>query len=231
MPRALPLLLAPLLLALPPPPPVRAQVQLRCDGTLLEARGSAERRRPARWLRLSLSLEAEAAGADAALALLQARLAAVREGLRALAVEELRVTSPHTWPRAEEPRRPAAVLAGLQVSGRVAPQRLQGLVRGVGSLPGVRLAPVTAEADPADAAAVRRELLQAAYRDARLQAGELAAVIGRPRLAPLELQVEGGGAIALRGAAAPAEAPPPFDPGELESPVSRLSLLVRFCAS
>lgn len=224
-------LLVPVLLLLPATPAARAQVQLRCDGTLLEARGAAERRRPARWLRVSLALEAEAETADGALQRLQSRLAAVRDGLRALAVEELRVSSPATWERAAEPGRPARVQASLQVSGRLEPARLQSLVRGVGSLAGVRLAPVVAEADAAAAEAGRRELLRAAYQDALAQAGVLAGVIGRPQLAPLEVQVDGGGPpIAMRAAAAPADGTPPFDPAELEQPLSRLSLLVRFCA-
>ena len=225
-------LLVPLLLAAGPGELAHGQVQRRCDGTLLEARGAAERRQPARWLRLSLGIEAEGATADAALASLQSRLAVVREGLRTLGVEELRVSSPQTWQRPAEGRRPGRVQAGLQVSGRVAPPRFQELVRGVGSLAGVRLAPVSAEADPAEAERLRRDLLRAAYRDALAQAGEVAAVIGRPLLSPLEVQLEGGGPpIALRAAAAPAaDGVPPFDPGELEPPLSRLSLLVRFCA-
>jgi D-arabinose 5-phosphate isomerase GutQ len=146
--------------------------------------------------------------------------------------EELRVSSPQTWQRPAEGRRPGRVQAGLQLSGRVALPRFQELVRGVGSLAGVRLAPVSAEADPAEAERLRRDLLRAAFRDALAQAGEVAAVIGRPLLSPLEVQLEGGGPpIALRAAAAPAaDGVPPFDPGELEPPLSRLSLLVRFCA-
>lgn len=227
-----PLLLPLLAMAAGPAGPARGQVQLRCDGTLLEARGAAERRRPARWLRFSLGLEAEGATADEALASLQSRLATVREGLRALGVEELRVSSPQTWQRPAEGRRPGRVQAGLQVSGRLAPPRFQELVRGVGSLAGVRLAPVMAEGDPAEAETLRRDLLRAAYRDALAQAAEVAATIGRPLLSPLEVQLEGGGPpIALRTAAAPAaDGVPPFDPAELEPPLSRLSLLVRFCA-
>jgi hypothetical protein len=119
-----------------------AQVQLRCEGTLLEARGSAEQERPTRRLAFSLSLEAEAATADGALQSLQERLAAVRTALQGQQVEELRVTSPTTWKREAERNRPAAVTASLQVSGRLVPQRLQALIREVGGLPGVRLAPV-----------------------------------------------------------------------------------------
>jgi len=73
-----------------------AQVQLRCDGTLLEARGSAEQERPTRRLSFSLALEAEGPTADAALQGLQERLAAVRQALQQLQVEELRVASPGT---------------------------------------------------------------------------------------------------------------------------------------
>ncbi|MFO0119576.1 MAG: SIMPL domain-containing protein, partial [Cyanobium sp.] len=76
-----------LLAAFPLAHPARsAEVQLQCQGTLLEARGSAERKRPLARIAFSLNLEAEAPTADGALARLQARLAAVRSALRGLGV-------------------------------------------------------------------------------------------------------------------------------------------------
>jgi uncharacterized protein YggE len=207
-----------------------AQVQLRCEGTLLEARGSAEKERPTRRLTFSLALEAEAPTADAALQGLQERLAAVRQALQRLQVEELRVTSPSTWKREADRRRPAAVTASLQVSGRLAPQRLQPLIREVGALPGVRLAPVGTEADRAQDAAVRRQLLRAAYQDALEQAREVAAAVGLGTLTPLEVQLEGNEFRPVMLRAAAADAAPPFDPAELAQPKNRLGLLVRFCA-
>lgn len=125
---ALPLLLA--LLPVAASPVSAAEVQLRCEGTLLEARGSAEQQRPLARIAFTLNLEAEAASADRALGMLQARLAAVRTTLQQLGVEELRVGSPSTWQRSAEPGRPAQVQANLPVSGRLAAARLQGLVRG-----------------------------------------------------------------------------------------------------
>jgi uncharacterized protein YggE len=236
-PPALPLAAAALLLATSAGPrPVVAQVQLACAGTLLEARGSAEQDRPTRRLAFSLGLEAEAGGrdaaaTDAALALLQQRLAAVRSGLQRLGVEELRVTSPTTWQRTDPRGRSAAVQASLQISGRLAPQQLQPLIREVGALPGVRLAPVTARADPAEDQAVRRRLLRQAYQDALARASELAAAIGRPRLEPLEVQLDGSELRPMpMMARADAAAPPPFDPAELPQPKDRLTLLARFCA-
>lgn len=209
----------------------RAQVQLPCSGTLLEARGSAEQKRPIQQLRLSLGLEAEAATADAALALLQQRLAAVRSGLQQLGVRELEVSSPNTWQHPAEGRRPTRSQASLQVSGLLAPGQLQALVRRVGSLPGVRLAPVNPVADAGADAAVRASLLRRAYQDALAQARELAGAIGLQQLRPLQVQAEGVGRPMLRMAAADtAPAPPPFDPGELAPPVDRLSLQVSFCA-
>jgi hypothetical protein len=235
--QALPLAAAALLLAASVAPrPGVAQVQLSCLGTLLEARGFAEAERPTSRLAVSLGLEAEAGGRDAAatdtaLALLQQRLAAVRSGLQRLGVEELRVTSPTTWQRSDPRGRPAAVQASLQISGRLAPPRLQLLIREVGALPGVRLAPVTAEADPAEDLVVRRRLLRQAYQDALARAGEVAAAIGRPRLEPLEVQLDGGELRPMpMMARADAAAPPPFDPAELAKPKDRLSLLVRFCS-
>ncbi len=207
-----------------------AQVQQRCEGTLLEARGSAEQERPTRRLAFSLSLEAEAATADGALQSLQERLAAVRTALQRQQVEELRVTSPSTWKREAERNRPAAVTASLQVSGRLAPQRLQALIREVGALPGVRLAPVGTEADRAQDRAVRRQLLRAAYQDALDQAREVAAAVGLSRLAPLEVQVDGNEFRPVMMRAAAADAAPPFDPAELAQPKDRLGLMVRFCA-
>jgi uncharacterized protein YggE len=220
-----------LLAAALPHAPAPAQVQLACGGTLLEARGMAEVERPMRRLLFSLGLEAEAASTDAALGLLQARLAAVRSGLQGLGVEELRVSSPSTWPRSDGRGRPMGVQAGLQVSGRLEPQRLQPLIRQIGALPGVRLSPVTAQADPAQDRVIRRRLLEAAYADARQQAGEVAAAVGRRLLEPLEVQLDGVEArpmpLMARADAAP---PPPFDPRELAPTKDRLSLLVRFCA-
>jgi uncharacterized protein YggE len=207
-----------------------AEVQLRCEGTLLEARGSAERQRPFARIAFSLNLEAGAATADGALAQLQGRLAAVRSVLQQLGVERLEVGSPSTWPRQDKPGRPTTVQASLPLGGRLAAGQLQGLIRRVGALPGVRLAPVSAEADPAGAEASRQVLLGAAYRDAEAQVRPLAELIGRPRLMPLQIQVEGGGGPVMMRAAMPAPAPPAFDPAELPKPVDRLALQVQFCA-
>jgi uncharacterized protein YggE len=208
----------------------QTQVQLSCDGTLLEARGSAELKRDTQRLRVSLGLEAEAADVDGALAALQRRLAAVRQRLQALQVRDLRVTSPSTWQRPQLPAGgPLGVVANLQVSGELAPARLQAFIREVGGLAGVRLNPVGTEADPAATPAVRARLLRAAYQDAMAQGRELLAVIGLSRLQPLEVRVEGQvmGPMALRAVAADTA---PFDPAELPQPADRLSLQVRFCA-
>lgn len=227
---ALPLLWMPLVVG-PLPAAAAAEVQLRCDGgTLLEARGSAERQRPLARIAFSLGLDAEAPSADAALARLQVRLAAVRNALQRLGSQDLRVGSPSTWQRPTEASRPASVQASVPLSGKLPPQRLQGLIREVGGLPGVRLSPVTAEADPAGAAAARAALLTAAYRDAEAQVLPLAQLIGRPRLLPLQVQVEGGAMPVMMRAEAAASAPPPFDPAELPLPTDRLGLQVQFCA-
>jgi uncharacterized protein YggE len=209
----------------------QVQVQLQCAGTLLETRGSAELKRDTQRLAVSLGLEAEAADADGALAALQRRLAAVRQRLQALGVRELRVSSPSTWQRSPEPRSAVPrVVATLQVSGELAPQRLQEFVRQVGALEGVRLNPVAAEADPAALPAVRARLLREAYQDALAQARELAAALGRSALQPLDVRVEGHDLrpVAMRAMAADAA---PFDPAELPRPTDRLALQVRFCAS
>ena len=209
----------------------QAQVQLSCRGTLLEARGTAELKRPTSRLLVSLALEAQGANTDAALGALQSRLAAVRSGLQRLGVEELRVTSPSTWQRSDSSGRPAGVQASLQVSGRLAPERLQPLVREIGALDGVQLAPVASQADPAEDLAVRRRLLRAAYQDALAQASEVGAAIARQRLEPLEVQLAGGDLRPMPMMARDAPAtPPPFDPAELAVPLDRLSLTVRFCA-
>jgi uncharacterized protein YggE len=219
---------APCTLMVAPVAAVAQQVQLRCDGTLLEATGQAERKRSIESLRFSLALEAEAATADGALAALQARLAAVRNGLQQLAVRELEVSSPATWQRPASPNQPAAVQANLQISGQLGPSRLQPLIRTVGALPGVRLAPVSTEAGKGGDAATQRELLREAYLAARSQAMTLAEAIGLSRLRPLEVRIEGGiRPVMLRAAAADAA---PFDPAELPAPTDRLSLQARFCA-
>ena len=223
--------LLPLLLPLLPAAGLaQSQVQLACTGTLVEARGSAELKRPTKRLRFSLTLEAEAASADGALAELQRRLAAVRRKLQELQVQDLQVTSPNTWQRPASRDKAGAVQASLQVSGQLAPAQLQPLVRQVGGLPGVRLSPVATEADKAADRQVRQLLLRGAYQDALAQAREIAAAIGLSEVRPIEVQLEGGGApVVMRTMAADAGVPP-FDPDELPQPVGRLSLQVRFCA-
>jgi uncharacterized protein YggE len=207
-----------------------AEVQLRCDGTLLEARGTAERQRPATNLAFSLGLEAKGPSADQALERLQVRLASVRTTLKRLEVRDLRVGSPSTWSRPAAAGERASFQSDLAVSGTLDPKRLQGLVREVGGLPGVRLSPVTPEADPIAVRAGRSSLLAAAYQDAEAQVRPLAALIGRSRLLPLQIQVEGGaGPVMMRAEMAPPAAPP-FDPAELPLPTERLTLQVQFCA-
>ena len=207
-----------------------AQVQLRCDGALIETRGTALLKRSTSRLVVSLGLEADAPDADGALAALQQRLAAVRSALQRLDVQDLRVTSPSTWNRPVERNRPAGVQASLQVSGQLAPQRLQALVRQVGSLPGVRLAPVSTQADSRGDAAARRQLLRDAFADARTQALELAAVAGFSRVTPLELRLDGQERPVLMRAMA-ASAPDAFNPNELPLPTDQLGLGVSFCAN
>jgi len=223
------LAVAPLTLLITPAAVVAQQVQLRCDGTLLEATGQAERKRSIESLRFSLALEAEAATADGALGALQGRLAAVRVALQQLAVQELEVSSPSTWQRPASRNQPPAVQANLQISGTLAPSQLQPLIRTVGALPGVRLAPVSSVAGKGEDAAVQRQLLREAYGAARLQATTLAEAIGLSRLTPLEVRIEGSlRPVMLRASAADAA---PFDPAELPAPTDRLGLQVRFCAN
>ena len=219
----MPLLLPPMLIA-------QAQVQMGCNGTLLQARGRAERKRAIAALRLSLNLEAEAATADGALASLQARLDAVRQALQQLGVRKLEVTSPSTWTRPAERQQPAQTTASLRVSGELAPAQLQQLIRQVGSLPGVRLSPVDPRAQASGDAGSQARLLKAAYGDARAQAKTIAAAIGLHQLRPLEVDVEGGGGMPILMRAMASSDAAPFDPAELPEPVERLSLLVRFCA-
>jgi uncharacterized protein YggE len=209
----------------------QGQVQLACSGTLVESRGSAELKRATQRLRFSLALEAEGADSDRALASLQRRLADVRSGLQALEVTDLQVTSPSTWKRPASRDSPELVQANLQVSGQMAPVRLQALVRQVGGLPGVRLAPVSPEADAAGDRGARRQLLRAAYLDAQEQAQDVASAMGLRALQPLEVLLEGGSRpVPMRALAMADAAVPPFDPAELPGPVERLSLQVRFCA-
>ncbi len=222
--------LLPLLLPLLPAAGLaQSQVQLACTGTLVEARGSAELKRPTKRLRFSLTLEAEEPSTDAALASLQLRLAEVRTTLKSLQVVDLEVTSPSTWRRPASRLIPERVVASLQVSGQLAPAQLQPLVRQVGGLPGVRLSPVATEADAAGDRAARRQLLRAAYQDALQQGLDLSGAMGlKGALKPIEVLLEGGSRPGLKMVMA-AEAAP-FDPAELAAPVDRLSLQVRFCA-
>ena len=222
----------PAVLALVPlPGSAQTQIQLSCGGAVVEARGSAELKRPTQRLRFSLALEAEEPSSDRALASLQRRLAEVRRRLQALQVSDLQVTSPSTWKRPASRGLPEVVQASLQVSGQLAPAQLQPLVREVGGLPGVRLSPVAPEPDGSGDRSSRRQLLRAAYQNALHQAQDVAAAMGLRVVQPLDVQLDGGERpVLLRGMAMADGAVPPFDPAELPAPIERLSLQARFCA-
>jgi len=222
------------LLAALPPTAAAAQVQLQlsCTGTVLEARGSATLKRPIARLNVSMRLEAEASTAKAALTLLQERLDPLRRALRALSIDELRISSPSVWNRDAPAGKLAMFEASSRVSGKLAPTRLQALISQVGGLPGVRLSPVDPEADRAGDAASRRQLLQAAYRDALQRGQDLAAAIGLLSLRPLQVQMEGGlRPMPMAAMAVGRGSPAPFDPRELAEPTDQLSLEVTFCAT
>ena len=153
---------------------------------------------------------------------MQGRLGAVRQGLQGLAVEQLEVSSPSSWNGS------GRIQASVQLSGVLAPEQLNGLVQ-LGSLAGVQLQPVQAQAAAAGDAAARKQLLKQAYREALTQGQELAAALGLSRLRPLEVQLEGGPQprpMALKAMAAA----PGFDSSELPPPTDQLSLRVSFCA-
>jgi uncharacterized protein YggE len=209
----------------------QVQLQLSCTGTVLEAQGSATLKRAIDTLELSLTLEAEAPSAKAALLLLQERLDAVRTRLVSLEVKDLRVTSPRVWNRYVPAGKPAVFEAASQLSGQLAPAQLQALITQVGGLPGVRLAPVTPQADSKADATSNRQLLQAAYRDALQRGQDLAEAIGLRNLRPLQVQMAGGvRPLPMPVMAMARSAPAPFDPRELPQPSDRLSLEVTFCA-
>ena len=225
-------LLAPQALALQTARAAQVQLQLTCSGTVLDARGNASLKRSINKLRVVLSLEADAPSAKAALNLLQERLDAVRRALQGLQVQELRVSAPSVWNRYVPAGKPAVVEASSQVSGQLAPAQLQQLISQVGGLPGVRLAPVEAEADSSDDLASHQQLVQAAYRDALQRAQALAAAIGLSKVRPLQVELDGGyRPQPMVAMAMPRRAPAAFDPRELPEPVDRLAVAVTFCAT
>lgn len=225
-------LLAPQALALQTARAAQVQLQLSCSGTVLEARGNASLKRSINKLRVSLRLEAEAPSAKAALTLLQERLDGVRRALQVLQVQELRVSAPSVWNRDVPAGKPAVFEASSQVSGQLLPAQLQQLISQVGGLPGVRLAPVEAEADSSGDLAGNHQLVQAAYRDALQRAQTLAAAIGLSQVRPLQVELDGGyRPEPMVAMAMPRRAPAPFDPRELPEPVDRLAVAVTFCAT
>ncbi|MBM5800849.1 MAG: DUF541 domain-containing protein [Cyanobacteria bacterium K_DeepCast_35m_m2_023] len=224
----------PLLIALPAPSPAaQVQLQLRCEGTVLEARGEATIKRRIDKLAFSLALEAVAPSSKAALGVLQERLGVVRTRLNALAVQDLRVTSPSVWNRYVSAGKPAEFEASSRVSGQLAPSQLQSLISQVGGLPGVRLEPVDPQADKTSDGAANRQLAQAAYGDALRQAQDLAAAVGLSSLRPLQLQLNGGVRVGpmVESMAMMRRTESRFDPRELPEPSDRLNLEVTFCAT
>lgn len=209
-----------------------AELSPPCAGTLLqlqlEERGSAAFDR----FRFDLGLDAEAPSKAEAMAVLNRRLAGLREALRPLQAGELTIPAPTTYrsgggsgPGAQ----PVREHAGTTVSGEVSKARYDALIQAAGRLPGVTLRGITAQAAAGAETDLQTALMQRALARGRRQAEITAQTLGLARARLLRIDQRQG--VELRPMPYARMAAAGFNPEEAPPPERSVSLGLDYCLS
>ena len=156
---------APVLLGLSvlAPSPLRAGERF-CNGTLLQIqvieRGTSRSDR----FRFSLGLDAEHASKDAAMTALNARLAKVRQVIQPLAMGQLTIPAPRSYPVGGGTSGPRLERASTTITGEVSRENYDAVIQAAGRLPGVRLQGMTSLASSDSRASLADRLLNKLWR-------------------------------------------------------------------
>ena len=159
------------------PFPLRAAERV-CNGTLLQIQVNERGTSRSDRFRFSLGLDAEDLSKDAALSALNARLAEVRQAIQPLALGQLTIPAPRSYPVGGGAAGSRLERASTTITGEVSRDDYDALIQVAGRLPGVRLQGMTSLASSESRASLADQLLKQALETGRRRAQTTARALG-----------------------------------------------------
>ena len=197
------------------PFPLRAAERV-CNGTLLQIQVNKRGTSRSDRFRFSLGLDAENANKDAAMTALNGRLAEARQAIQPLAMGQLTIPAPRSYPVGGGTSGPRLERASTTITGEVSRENYDAVIQAAGRLPGVRLQGMTSLASIESSASLADRLLKQALETGRRRAQTTARALGLRKVELLLLDQRGSTYRPMAKAARMGEAS--FRPGEAPKP-------------
>lgn len=211
------------------PFPLRAAERV-CNGTLLQIQVNERGTSRSDRFRFSLGLDAEDLSKDAALSALSAlnaRLAEARKAIQPLALGQLTIPAPRSYPVGGGAAGSRLERASTTITGEVSRDDYDALIQAAGRLPGVRLQGMTSLASSDSRASLADQLLKQALETGRRRAQTTARVLGLREVELLLIDQRGSIHRPMPMVARMGEAS--FRPGEAPKPSQNLTLKLNYC--
>ena len=208
------------------PFPLRAAERV-CNGTLLQIQVNERGTSRSDRFRFSLGLDAENASKDAAMTALNARLAKVRQVIQPLAMGQLTIPAPRSYPVGGGTSGPRLERASTTITGEVSRENYDAVIQAAGRLPGVRLQGMTSLASSNSRASLADRLLKQALETGQSRAEATARVLGLRKVELLLIDQRGSIHRPMPMVARMGEAS--FRPGEAPKPTQNLTLKLNYC--
>ena len=211
------------------PFPLRAAERV-CNGTLLQIQVNERGTSRSDRFRFSLGLDAEDLSKDAALSALSAlnaRLAEARQAIQPLALGQLTIPAPRSYPVGGGAAGSRLERASTTITVEVSRDDYDALIQAAGRLPGVRLQGMTSLASSDSRASLADQLLKQALETGRRRAQTTARALGLREVELLLIDQRGSIHRPMPMVARMGEAS--FRPGEAPKPSQNLTLKLNYC--
>ena len=208
------------------PFPLRAAERV-CNGTLLQIQVNERGTSRSDRFRFSLGLDAENASKDAAMTALNARLAKVRQVIQPLAMGQLTIPAPRSYPVGGGAAGSRLERASTTITGEVSRDDYDALIQAAGRLPGARLRGMTSLASSDSNASLADQLLKQALETGRRRAQATARALGLRKVELLLIDQRGSTQRPMQMAARKESTG--FRPGEAPKPSQSLTLKLDYC--
>ncbi len=208
------------------PFPLRAAERV-CNGTLLQIQVNERGTGRSDRFRFSLGLEAENASKDAAINALNARLAKARQAIQPLALGQLTIPAPRSYPVGGGTAGSRLERASTTITGEVSRDNYNALIQAAGRLPGVRLRGMTSLASSDSRASLADQLLKQALETGGRRAQATARALGLRKVELLLIDQRGSTQRPMQMAAR--KESKGLRPGEAPKPSQSLTLKLDYC--